>query len=145
MTLLRTLLIALAALHLFPVRRHLPLMLHSFSASESWKALGAIAAVIVLCLPIALLARSVTRMSRRAPLALGALAWILVAAHLVPALDHVPAFAAHPNFADGWRALGSMIGVAWFSLPFASQVALIGRFSSIERRWAATSRAAVRA
>jgi hypothetical protein len=42
---------------------------------------------------------------------------LLVAAHLVPAIDHLPRFIAAPSWADGWRGVGALVAIACFAAP----------------------------
>jgi hypothetical protein len=117
---------ALALLHTLPARHHLADMLARFDSSDAWKGIGAAIAVVMLAVPAPKQAR-VIAVFRRAHL-LGLAAALLVVVHLVPAFDHVPKLFAAPNFADGWRALGSCIAVLWFGAPRTFQLAVFRGF-----------------
>ena len=100
-------------------------MLVSFDASDAWKGIGATVAVALLLVPAGRQARVINVLRQARLLSLCAL--LLVIVHLVPALDHVPKFLATPNFADGWRALGSCLAVLWFGAPRSVQLAVFRR------------------
>jgi hypothetical protein len=134
MRFIRLALLAVAALHAFPIRRHLPLLVAHATLGEAWKAVGACVAVVVLCMPTRTLAATITRAARTRPWLLGLVAWTLVAAHLVPAVDHVPAFLAHRSFADAWRGFGATLAAVWFSLTYTTQVRFFAMLARRTRR-----------
>ena len=122
---LRVVLALLALGHTYPVRRHLALLWTEPSFGEAWKGFGPLIAIIVFCLPVRWYANGLRALlKRRALLCAGTAA--LIAAHLVPATEHVPAFLAHPSWADGWRGVGAATAVVWFILPLAVQGRIVG-------------------
>lgn len=117
--------LALALLHTLPARHHLADMLASFNASDAWKGIGATISVAFLLVPARKQARIIGSLRHARLLALTAA--LLVVVHLVPALDHVPKLLASPNFADGWRAVGSCLAILWFGAPSTLQLAVVRR------------------
>jgi hypothetical protein len=114
----------LAFVHLFPARKHLGLFVEAPSLGEAWKGFGAVAAIIFLALPRGLQATLVTKIWRQRRLA-SALGFVLAVAHVVPALDHLPAFLASLTWADAWRGLGASMAVLWFASPVRAQARLM--------------------
>ena len=117
---LRGITIALAAMHLLPARHHLADFFASPSMSDAWKGFGALVAITLLALPQRFQAR------------LAALVWkyraigvVIAAAHVVPALDHLPKLVASFTFGDAWKGLGATIAVLWFLAPRAVQLAVV--------------------
>jgi len=125
--LVRFVTVALAALHVLPARHHLGDLASSFSMGDAWKGIGAAVAVVFLLLDGRTQARVVAALTRRDLLATATIA--LAIAHLVPAFDHVPKLFAAASFADGWRAIGSTIAVAWFASPRQLQFAAMRRLN----------------
>jgi len=117
--------VGLALLHTLPARHHLRDMAAYFTASDAWKGIGAAIAVALLVVPVRQQA-GVIAILRHARLLVLASA-LLVVVHLVPALDHVPKLLASPNFADGWRAIGSCLAIVWFGAPRDLQLAVMRR------------------
>ncbi|MDB4937568.1 MAG: hypothetical protein JWP87_4540 [Labilithrix sp.] len=111
---------SLAFIHLFPARKHLVLFLEAPSLSEAWKAFGAVVAIALLALPRALQRRLIHAIWRERRVA-SALGLLLALVHLVPMLDHVPAFFASWTWADAWRGVGASAAVLWFASPHRSQ------------------------
>lgn len=118
---LRILLVGLGLVHMLPASKHLAALAAQPSFGDAWKGPGAAVAVILYFLPPVRQARLLGALARRGRLALSIAGFVLVAVHLVPALDHVPAFVRAPSFGDGWRALGTTIACLWFALPVALQ------------------------
>ncbi len=120
----RVIAVSLAALHVLPARHHLADMFARFNGADAWKGIGAAIAVAFLLLDCRVHSRVIATFKKNPPLLpLGAA--LLVIVHLVPAIDHVPKFFAHVNFADGWRALGASIAIMWFASPRAFQLAVV--------------------
>jgi hypothetical protein len=115
----------LAFVHLFPARKHLGLFFETPSVGEAWKGFGAVAAIVFLALPRALQLRLVTTIWRQRRVAT-AIGCVLAVVHVVPALDHLPAFLASWTWADAWRGLGALIAVLWFASPLRAQARVIG-------------------
>lgn len=115
--------IGLALLHVLPARHHLADMASRFNLSDAWKGIGAAVAIAVLALPFENQAKVVAFLKRRKWL--GAAALLLVVVHLVPAADHVPKLLAAPSFGDAWKAIGSVLAIAWFLAPRSVHVAVL--------------------
>jgi hypothetical protein len=129
-TVVRALTLALAFIHTFPARKHLVAFVSSPSWEQAWEGFGALVAIAIYLLPVGVQSRGLAFLWRRRRGLLRAVAMVLAAAHLVPALDHVPAFVSAPNWADAWRGLGSTLAVAWFLAPLPLQarvISLLGR------------------
>jgi hypothetical protein len=136
--LIRTFTLALAFVHSFPARKHLAAFAVAapWSAdglSEAWKGFGAAVAICIYLLPVAVQVRGLTYLWRAHRVALNVAALLLVAVHLVPATDHVPRLFAAPNWADGWRGVGSMLAVAWFVAPLRAQARLLSLLGRMPR------------
>lgn len=125
LSLLRVVLAVLAVAHVYPARRHLGLFWAEPSVGEAWKGFGPLLAIALFCMPVAWYARGLRALVRRR-VWFFAISGVLVAAHLVPATDHLPAFLAHPSWADGWRGLGSALAAAWFISPLGVQGRIVG-------------------
>ena len=132
-SLLRVVLCVLAFVHTYPGRKHLALLFAEPSVGEAWKGIGALVAVGVCCMPIAWFAR-VLRVLVKRRTSFFLITAALVAAHLVPATDHLPAFLAHPSWADGWRGIGSALAASWFVSPRALKAHVVGALR--DERWA---------
>ncbi len=117
--------VGLALLHTLPARHHVADMLARFNAADAWKGIGASVAVALLLVPVRRQARVIALLRGAHLLVLASL--VLVVVHLVPAFDHVPKLLAAPNFADGWRALGSCLAIVWFGAPRDFQLAVMRR------------------
>ena len=124
LTLLST---GLAFIHLFPARKHLALFFEAPSLGEAWKGFGAVLAIAFLALPRALQGRLLARIWRQRRLA-SALGLVLAVVHLVPAVDHVPAFLASWTWGDAWRGLGACAAALWFVSPLRAQARLMRAF-----------------
>ncbi len=124
-SLLRVVLGVLAFVHTYPSQRHLALLWAKPSVGEAWKGVGALVAICVCCMPVAWYARGLRALVKRRT-SFFLITAVLVAAHLVPATDHLPAFLAHPSWADGWRGVGSAVAAAWFVSPRTLQAQLVG-------------------
>jgi hypothetical protein len=124
---LRAVMVLVGLAHSLPASKHLALFLGSPSLAEAWKGFGALAAMAIYLLasPSAV-AAALLAVHRRSPRALSVAGLLLAAAHAVPALDHVPAFLAHPSFADGWRGFGSLAAALWFIAPLPAQARALG-------------------
>jgi hypothetical protein len=136
--LLRTLTIALAFVHSFPASKHLAAFAAAapWSAdalSEAWKGVGAALAVCLYLLPVSVQVRALAHLWRFRRLALKGAALVLVAVHLAPARDHVPRLFAAPNWADGWRGVGSVLAIAWFVAPLRLQARLLSLLGRMPR------------
>lgn len=124
-SLLRVVLSVLAFAHTFPARKHLALLWAEPSLGEAWKGIGPVGAIVLCCMPTAWYARGVALLRSRARLLFGVTAGV-VAAHLVAAVDHLPALVARPSWSDGWRGLGSAVAVVWFIAPTNVQGRVVG-------------------
>lgn len=119
--LVRVATLLLAYVHSFPAQKHVARFLAEPSLGEAWKGFGACAAIALYLLPPRVQARGLAALLRRHRVVLSSAAFALAAAHVVPALDHIPRFMATPSWSDGWRAAGAAIAAAWFALPMRSQ------------------------
>jgi hypothetical protein len=128
---LRLVLLLLAFVHTFPLRKHGALFAGAPSVGEGWKALGALLAVAICCLPIRWYARGVGHLVRRR-LAFLLASGVLVAAHLVPASDHLPRFFVHPTWGDCWRGTLSALAIGWFVAPLDVQARIV---QALRRGW----------
>lgn len=104
---LRVLGFALAAMHLFPAKKHLALFFEQPSFGEAWKGFGAILAIAILIAPGPL------RRWKWRGIAFGLLAVV----HAVPAYDHVPRFFVSMDWADAWRGFGALVAMVFFLAP----------------------------
>ncbi|WP_146647932.1 carbohydrate-binding family 9-like protein [Labilithrix luteola] len=123
-SLLRVVLSLLGVVHTFPARRHLALLVEHPSLGEAWKGVGAVVAVVLYFLPLRWYARTFAVLARHRWWA-AALSALLVAAHSVPAADHLPRLFAHASWGDGWRGGGSALAVLWFTAPLRVQAATV--------------------
>jgi hypothetical protein len=130
---LRVLTLALAFVHTFPARKHLLAFAASASWSEGLKGFGAAFAIALYLLPTDLQRRGLAFLWRERRVLLRAAGIALAAVHLVPAIDHVPAFFAAPSWADAWRGFGSSIAVAWFLVPLPLQARLLSFLGRVAR------------
>lgn len=131
--LLRAVTFALAFVHTFPARKHLLAFAASPSWSEGYKGFGAVFATALYLLPTGLQRRGLAFLWRERRVLLRAAGIALAAVHLVPAIDHVPAFLAAPSWADAWRGFGSAIAVAWLLAPMPLQARLISFLGRVAR------------
>jgi hypothetical protein len=131
--LVRALTLALAFVHTFPARKHLATFAVDPSWAEGWKGLGAAVAVAIYLLPIGVQSRGLAFVwrERRVLLRIAGIALALV--HVVPALDHVPAFFGAPTWGDAWRGFGSTLAAAWFLAPLPVQGRVISLLSWVTR------------
>ncbi len=120
MTYLRGITIALAAMHLLPARHHLADFFASPSMSDAWKGFGALVAITLLALPQRVQARLATLVWKYR-----AIGVVIAAAHVVPALDHLPKLVASFTFGDAWKGLGATFAVLWFLAPRRLQLAIL--------------------
>ena len=140
LSLLRIATLVLAWVHMFPARHHLALFFTHPSLSEAWKGIGALVAVGLYVLPPATQGRLLVRLWKvriRSLPALSVLSLALVAAHCVPAADHMPKFLAAASWGDGWRGFGSTLAALWFLAPLSFQARLLGmlvRVTAYRRR-----------
>jgi hypothetical protein len=130
---LRIITIGLAFLHSFPARKHLGLFVQEPSLREGWKGLGALVAIALYLLPPAVQARGLSRLWRERRGLLRVASAVLVVAHGVPALDHVPRFVGAPNFGDMWRGCGAVLAMAWFASPQSFQVRIMASLGRMLR------------
>jgi hypothetical protein len=105
----------LAAMHTLPARHHLGDFFAHPSIQDAWKGFGAAIAVAVWLLPVGLQARIARNLWKPVLFA-------IAAAHMVPALDHLPKLLAAPSWADAWKGIGSTVAVVWFVLPRSLQI-----------------------
>jgi hypothetical protein len=127
---------ALAFVHTFPARNHITAFLGRPSFAEGWEGLGALAAVGLYGLPVAVQARMLAALWRRRRAVLRAAGLLLAMAHVVPASDHLPRFFESGRWYDAWRGLGSTLAVIWFLAPLPLQgraIAALARFANIRR------------
>jgi hypothetical protein len=117
----------LAFAHTFPATRHIGLFLREPGLNEAWKGFGSAIAVLVFLASPRKLARIIGRLWTERQALAKVLAYALVVAHMVPALDHVPRFVAAPNWADAWRGFGAVLASAWWTLPVPAQGRVIAR------------------
>lgn len=110
--------LGLGAMHVLPARHHLTDFLAAPSPADAWKGFGAAVAVMFLLLPMGVQARIVRKAWKPVLLT-------IAAAHLVPALDHIPKLLAAPSWADAWRGIGATVAVMWFVLPRAVQLEVV--------------------
>jgi hypothetical protein len=129
--LLRVVTLPLAFVHSFPASKHLALFFAQPSLDEAWKGFGACVAVGLYLLPPLVQARALGALFRRHSLVLSLVALALAAAHGVPALDHLPRFAASPSWGDGWRGFGAAAAFAWFLVPLAEQARVLALLLSL--------------
>ncbi len=115
----------IAVAHTFPLRRHLGLFAEAPSLGEAWKGFGPLVAIALCFVPAAWCARGVAQLRAR-PWGAFLATTLLVLAHLVPAFDHLPAFARDPSWGDGWRGFGSALAVVWFAAPISAQGRVVG-------------------
>src|SRR5438552_3549234 len=80
------------------------------SLADAAKGIGAALAVALIALPHAWQARALSLLWRRRRL-LAALGFALAAVHVVPVVEHLPAFFASGTWADAWRGLGALAAV----------------------------------
>jgi hypothetical protein len=126
--------LGLALVHTFPARRHLGAFFLRPGLTEAWEGFGALVAVVLYCLPVAVQVRAITALWRRRPLLLRAGGLLLATVHAVPACDHLPRLLAHGRWYDAWRGVGSAIAVLWFLAPLRLQgkaIAAIARFGRL--------------
>jgi hypothetical protein len=141
----RTLTLALAFIHTFPARKHVAAFVADPSWSEGWKGFGAVFAIVLYLLPVGVQSRGLAFLWRERRVLLRAAGIALAVVHLVPAIDHVPAFLRAPTWGDAWRGLGSTLAVAWFLAPLRAQARLISFLGEMARlRLAAAPIAPVR-
>jgi hypothetical protein len=133
----RALTLGLALIHSFPARKHLVAFAASPSWEEGWKGLGATVAIALYLLPVGVQAQGLALLWRKRRSLLRAAGIVLALAHLVPALDHLPAFFGAPNWADAWRGVGAMLAAAWFVAPLPTQARLISLLGRVARLKAA--------
>jgi hypothetical protein len=131
--LLRAVTFALAFVHTFPARKHLLAFVANPSWTEGLKGFGAAFAIALYLLPTGVQRRGLAFLWRERRVLLRAAAIALAAVHLVPAVDHVPAFLAAPSWADAWRGFGSAIAVAWLLAPMPMQARLISFLGRVSR------------
>ena len=114
---LRGLLLLLAVLHTLPAAHHL----HDFFArpglSDAWKGFGALVAVWLFAGGGPRIGRAVACIRRAGPRAIALSRVLLVAAHAVPLVDHLPRAIATAAFGDTWKAAGSLVAIAILSVP----------------------------
>jgi hypothetical protein len=120
-TVLRLGTLALACVHAFPAQKHLLAFFEKPSLEEAWKGFGALVAIALYLLPVAVQARGLTQLWRGHRVLLRVAGVLLAAVHAVPASDHLPRLAQSFAWGDGWRGLGSAIAVAWFLAPVRLQ------------------------
>jgi hypothetical protein len=123
--LVRPVTLSLAFVHTFPARTHVMAFLENRSLGDGWKGLGALFAIGFYLLPVGVQARALARAWHNRRLVLRAAAWLLVAVHAVPALDHLPLFARSGAWGDAWRGLGSLFAIGWFLTPLSLQARAI--------------------
>lgn len=131
---LRILLVGLGVVHMLPASKHLAALAAEPSFGDAWKGPGAAAAVMLYFLPPVRQARLFGALARRGRVALSIAGFVLVAAHLVPLFDHVPAFLHAPSFGDGWRALGTVSACVWFCLPVPLQARCVAALRATQAR-----------
>jgi hypothetical protein len=127
---LRAVTLAFAFMHTFPARKHLLAFAAAPSWSEGWKGFGALFAIGLYLLPLEVQRRGLAILWLERRVLLRAAGIVLAVVHLVPAIDHLPAFLATPTWADAWRGAGATFAVAWFLVPLRAQaraICLLGR------------------
>ena len=124
---LKIALVALAALHVLPAKKHLALFFAHPGIDEAWKGFGAALAVLFYLAPYRWVARAFGWLWRERRAALRAGGFVLAAVHLVPACDHIPAFVRSPSWGDAWRGVGASAAALWFMAPLPVQVRLFIR------------------
>jgi hypothetical protein len=139
---LRTATLVLAFVHLFPARKHLALFVATPSLAEAWKGFGAVAAIAFYLLPVRTQAHLLGAAWRQARPLLVALGWLLAAAHLAPALDHLPRLLGEASWPDAWRGLGASFAAAWFVLPIERQARFLAHVRDVWTLRVPRSRAA---
>jgi hypothetical protein len=112
--------LGLALVHTFPARRHLGAFFQRPGLTEAWEGFGALVAIVLYCLPVAVQVRALTALWQRRPL-LRAGGLLLATVHAVPACDHLPRLLAHGGWYDAWRGIGSAVAVLWFLTPWRLQ------------------------
>jgi hypothetical protein len=122
---LRAVTFALAFIHTFPARKHLLAFAEAPSWTEGLKGFGAAFAIALYLLPTDVQRRGLAFLWRERRVLLRAAGIVLAAVHLVPAIDHLPAFLAAPTWGDAWRGFGSALAVAWFLAPLPAQARLV--------------------
>lgn len=115
----------IAVAHTFPLRRHLGLFAEAPSLGEAWKGFGPLVAIALCFVPVRWYARGVALLRAR-PWGAFLATTLLILAHLVPAFDHLPAFARGPSWGDGWRGFGSALAAVWFAAPLSFQGRVVG-------------------
>jgi hypothetical protein len=131
--LVRLLTLVMAVVHTFPARKHLAALVAAPSVTESWKGIGALAAIAFYLLPVRMQARIMASLWRDHRWSLRAAGLMLAAAHLVPAWDHLPRFVAAPSWYDGWRGLLTAAAVVWFVVPLPQQAVALAALARIGR------------
>ncbi|MEW5852257.1 MAG: hypothetical protein AB2A00_25935 [Myxococcota bacterium] len=114
---LRLVTLVLAWAHSFPAAKHLGLFVDNPSLTEAWKGFGALAAVVIYLLPVPWLVGRIQVLWQRRRVVVQLATTVLVVAHLVPAVDHLPRFWAEPGWSEGWRGVGSLLAATWLALP----------------------------
>jgi hypothetical protein len=125
--------LALAFVHTFPARKHLAAFVVHPSWSEGWEGFGAVVAIALYLLPVRVQSRGLAFLWRERRCLLRVAGVALAVAHLVPAIDHVPALIGAPNWGDAWRGIGSTFAVVWFLAPLRAQAQLISILGQIAR------------
>lgn len=139
----RAITLGLAIVHTFPARKHIGAFLERPSFSDGWEGLGALIAIGLYCLPVAVQARALAALWRRRRGFLRAAGLLLAAVHAVPACDHLPRLVALGRWGDAWRGGGALLAVLWFIAPLQLQaraIALLGRVGRAVRWRFATLR-----
>ena len=131
--LLRALTLALAFVHSFAAQKHLLAFARAPSLTEAWKGFGALFAVGLYLLPLAVHVRGLRALwrERRALLRVGGV--VLAVVHAVPASDHLPRFFASGQWGDAWRGLGAAIALGWFLAPLRAQATILATLARIGR------------
>jgi hypothetical protein len=112
--------------HSFPAVKHLRALVAAPSLVESYKGLGAAAAVALYLAPTEWQARVLVGLWRQRRSFLTVASFALVITHAIPALDHVPKFLDDPTWADAWRGFGTAAAAVWFTLPTPIQARVLG-------------------
>jgi hypothetical protein len=133
LSILRVVTLGMAFVHSFPARRHIGLFVEAPSLSEGWKGLGALVAIGLYLLPVRVQGRALATLwnGYRTPLRI--VSMLLIAAHAVPAFDHVPRFVHLPSWSDFWRGFGSLVAIAWFACPQPTQAKIVARLARLAR------------
>lgn len=133
--LLRASTLVLAVAHSAPASKHLAEWWVNPSFTEAWKGFGGLLAMVVYLMPVAWQAHLLGELWRRYRRSVLVGSAVLMAAHAVPAWDHLPQFFLEPSWAQAWRGFGSALAVVWFALPFETQARAVSALV-VGRAWA---------